>query len=376
MATLTKVSVNGQVYDLGGSGGGSSMIEITYAELKSLVDSASLVPGTKYRITDYTAVFKTIKSAGHYFDIVVQALSESELSEKCSAMQHEGDEYFNKCKLDCWTVYYSIENDTTRFLEASTSGKGFIYRIIDEYNNDVCFDFKNALFTLSAEECSFIPSSTSLDFYLFSHVKDFTSQSSIEDLSTISPSNVRNNFVSFNLIDANFNLLLGSEKSMLDFMGKKPEIYNNKIFYKQVIAFCDTGNNGLSSCTFHGIFTGKCKLRIDNSEFYGDLTIDSTNGTYANLSNSKISGISTLKMSTEGNDVVIKGLDFSANLEISVPIKGTEIVIVSPNTSSRNLILSNETLGGKDLKGKLVWAKNTKEDASYTFKVIDPIELV
>ena len=60
MATLTKVSVNGQVYDLGGSGGGSSMIEITYSELKSLVDSASLVPETKYRITDYVSTFKSI----------------------------------------------------------------------------------------------------------------------------------------------------------------------------------------------------------------------------------------------------------------------------------------------------------------------------
>jgi len=166
MSTIKKVNVNGQEYDLAGSGGGGALIEITYSELVALRDSGGLVQGNKYRITDYNAVFNTLKSAGHQFDIVVEALSSSELSEKASAMIHEGDVYFKNSHLDLWTVYYSLDNDTSRFKEASASGKGFIWRLIDEYNNDVCFDFKNALFTMNGSDFPFITSSNgSLDIY-------------------------------------------------------------------------------------------------------------------------------------------------------------------------------------------------------------------
>ena len=185
MATLTKVSVNGQVYDLGGSGGGSSqIIEITYSELKALVDSSSLIPGTKYRITDYITGFKSWESANHQFDIVVTAFSENKLFERAYAMQHEGDDYFSNCKLQEWQIWYSINNDSNLFAEAKSDGKGVIFRMIDEFNNDVCYDFKNALFPFSQADYPFLPGT--YKFYTFSSfplISDSLLQSTIKDCS-------------------------------------------------------------------------------------------------------------------------------------------------------------------------------------------------
>ena len=179
MDKIEKVSVNGQVYELAGSGGGSvTPVSITYSELAALKNSNSLVAGARYRITDYTAIFKSWKSAGHQFDIVVEAVSKSVLSEKASAMFHEGDDYFTNVKLEVWEVWYSIDNDTERFSEASDTGKGFIYRLIDEHKNDVNYDFKNALFTVTAEDNSAVGSG-SLDLYTFSYID--SSSKAVED---------------------------------------------------------------------------------------------------------------------------------------------------------------------------------------------------
>ena len=66
-------------------------VETTYSELKSLRDEGKLVPCALYRITDYqcTTTQEETRSAGHQFDIIVQALSESVLSEDARAIQHK-----------------------------------------------------------------------------------------------------------------------------------------------------------------------------------------------------------------------------------------------------------------------------------------------
>ena len=219
MSKITKVNVGGVDYELGGSGTGK-MVEITHAELKALKDSSSLEVGTKYRITDYVGTFKTLKSANHPFDIVVEALSESVLSEKASAMRHEGDEYFTNAKMELWEIWYSLENDTTRFAEAAENGKGFIFKLKDEYGNDVCFDFKNALFTLASEEYPFITASSgSMDFYLFSYNtgtgNDISNQETITDRSVLYPTTVMNNTVSFDLTSKSFCIVFLLDKYIL-----------------------------------------------------------------------------------------------------------------------------------------------------------------
>ena len=127
----------------------NQIISITYTDLKTRRDNAQLVPGQQYRITDYqcTTSQANTRSAWHQFDIIVRADSENKLNEEASAIQHEGDEYFANNDLNAWQIWYCLDNNTSRFNWADeTNGKGVIYRMIDEFNNDVPYDFKNIQF--------------------------------------------------------------------------------------------------------------------------------------------------------------------------------------------------------------------------------------
>ena len=131
----------------------NQIIAISYTDLKALRDAGQLVPGQQYRITDYTCTTITsgTKSAGHQFDIIVVADDESTLNETACAINHptaEGEtDYFADNNLSAWKIWYCLDNDNTRFKWAdSTNGKGVIYRMIDEFNNDVPYDFKNIQF--------------------------------------------------------------------------------------------------------------------------------------------------------------------------------------------------------------------------------------
>lgn len=106
---------------IGSGGGGSSspMTYITYAELKALRDDASLEDGMFYRITDYqcTTSQAGTRATDHRFDIIVQALSCSTLSEIAKADFNSEDSYFadNNANLSAWELKYCLDNDTTRF---------------------------------------------------------------------------------------------------------------------------------------------------------------------------------------------------------------------------------------------------------------------
>ena len=124
-------------------------ISITWSDLKTKRDAGQLTPGMQYRITDYqcTTTQANTKSAGHQFDIIVIADDERTLNETARAAKHEDDTYFANNDLSAWQIWYCLNNDTTRFAWADeTNGKGVIYRMIDEFNNDVPYDFKNIQF--------------------------------------------------------------------------------------------------------------------------------------------------------------------------------------------------------------------------------------
>lgn len=128
-----------------------SMVPVLYADLVALRDAGQLKAGTFYRITDYvtTTVQANTQSAGHAFDLVVVALDERTVSERAYAIPHEGDTYFSEAgaNLSAWQVWYSLDNDSERFAWADAeNGKGVIYRLIDEWNNDLPYDFKNILY--------------------------------------------------------------------------------------------------------------------------------------------------------------------------------------------------------------------------------------
>ena len=125
---------------------------VTWSELKTLRDSSGLTPGMWYRITDYqtTTTQANTSAATNVFDVIVLATDVNKLSEEARATKRSGDTYFTTAgaNLEAWKIWYCLDNDTTRFAWAVTgsTGRGVIYRMIDEWNNDCPYDFKNIQF--------------------------------------------------------------------------------------------------------------------------------------------------------------------------------------------------------------------------------------
>ena len=125
------------------------MLSITWSALRSLRTGGGLIPGMQYRITDFvtTTAQADTRSAGHAFDVIVTADDTYTLNENARACVHEGDSYFSDSNLKAWKLKYCFDNDSSRFAWAdASSGKGVIYRLVDEFNNDFPYDFKNIQF--------------------------------------------------------------------------------------------------------------------------------------------------------------------------------------------------------------------------------------
>lgn len=135
------------------------MVNTTYKDLLTLVNTNKLVAGQQYRITDYVATVDEsvynedevgffARSNNHAFDIIVTADSENKLNENARAIRHEGDTYFpSHTKFESWKLKYTIFNDAELFDWADAiMGKGVIYQLIDEWNNDLPYDFKSIQF--------------------------------------------------------------------------------------------------------------------------------------------------------------------------------------------------------------------------------------
>ena len=168
MGEISKINMGGVDYDIRdkvleeqlGNINAKPMISVTYAELVALRDNGELIAGMQYRITDYvtTTAQENTRSAGHQFDIIVTADNENTLNEVARACMHDGDNYFSEAgaNLAAWQIWYSLDNDAERFAWADTeNGKGVIYRMIDEWNNDLPYDFKNIKYVENPTfECS------------------------------------------------------------------------------------------------------------------------------------------------------------------------------------------------------------------------------
>ena len=139
-------NVNDYIYVIDGT---ENIYNTTYENLLSLRDNNQLIAGMSYRIIDYvtTTSQENTSSAGHPFDVIVLALSDNTLSEEAQAIQNNNDGYFDSSNLGAWKIWYSLDNDTSICeWTDTTNGKGVIYRMIDEFNNDCPYDFKNILF--------------------------------------------------------------------------------------------------------------------------------------------------------------------------------------------------------------------------------------
>lgn len=86
-------------------------VEVTYQELVDLKNGSQLIPGTKYRITDYVTKFNSgaTISKEKLFDVVVTALDVNVLDHKANALHHAGDNYFADCDLSKWQLWYDLE---------------------------------------------------------------------------------------------------------------------------------------------------------------------------------------------------------------------------------------------------------------------------
>lgn len=127
----------------------SAMVSITYAEMKELREQSKLKAGQFYRITDYvtTTTQENTQSAGHVFDVIVLATDADTLNENAKVIKHEGDTYFANSNLDAWEIKYDLDNVKTKYGWADeTNGKGVIFYMKDELNNECPYDFKNIQF--------------------------------------------------------------------------------------------------------------------------------------------------------------------------------------------------------------------------------------
>ena len=134
--------------------GGESLTEITHAELLSARNNGTLTPGMQYRITDYicTTTQEGSRAVSNQFDIIVVADDENTLNENARACLHDGDTYYSSAShsavLESWELKYCIDNDTDRFGWAdATNGKGVVYWLKDERNNECPYDFKQIQFS-------------------------------------------------------------------------------------------------------------------------------------------------------------------------------------------------------------------------------------
>jgi hypothetical protein len=211
MKKIEKIKVDGVDYEIGGS----PLLAITYDELKTLRDNSNLVVGQQYRITDYqcTTVEPNTKSGNHQFDIIVVADSTNTLNENARAVQHEGDTYFAESNLSAWELKYDLDNDTTKYAWADeVNGKGVIYWLKDEFNNECPYDFKNIQFIRESviDEDNGI-TFTNVYFYTFSaydYLESSGIQSDIQDASIITKKESIDDYYNFcvcNIIKPYFN---------------------------------------------------------------------------------------------------------------------------------------------------------------------------
>ena len=123
-------------------------VSTTWNALKTLRDNSQLIKGATYRITDYycSTIQAGTQSENNQFDILVVADDINKLNENAHAIMHDGDTHFVNANLEAWELKYCLDNDIARFAWADASGKGVIFYMKDEFNNEAPYDFQNILF--------------------------------------------------------------------------------------------------------------------------------------------------------------------------------------------------------------------------------------
>lgn len=95
-----------------------------------------------------TYTVKVPSDGSYVIRFLIEGISDPITSScKLSAINREYEYYFNNSNLNSWNIKYCLDNDTSRFNWAdANNGKGVIYYLKDDYNNECHYDFKNILF--------------------------------------------------------------------------------------------------------------------------------------------------------------------------------------------------------------------------------------
>ena len=172
---------------------------------------------------------------------------------------------------------------------SEAEGKGVIYRLIDEYNNDVCYDFKNILF---------VEKSATGTFYTTYTFKGVTNE---EDGSLLYLySSCRNNVIKY-------DALLGIPRIRLSHEGTGtavPKTGNSFINCKEMYIYVSDGGS-YHNCTFEncsltkfGSGGGNYGIKMDRcyiKDCSGSLTFDKTKNYFINVEIVGVSNVSALE---------------------------------------------------------------------------------
>ena len=108
-----------------------------------------------YHISDITTsdtnfigrYYVSVPSDGSYFVRIVFIKPESDSSAVNVEIVNYSGHYFNENDLSKWVIKYDVHNDNNKYLWADTeNGKGVIYYMKDEFDNECPYDFKNIKF--------------------------------------------------------------------------------------------------------------------------------------------------------------------------------------------------------------------------------------
>lgn len=327
----------------------SFTVDITYSELRSLAALNKLIPGQFYRITDYVTMVANsprIRSVAHPFDLIVSAQDKNHLYSEAQVVLHSGDTYFANSRLDKWRVWYDINNDGDKYDWAAPDGKGVIYRMIDEFNNDCPYDFKNIQFSLDGVESSFplssIYPSTDGYYFTFSSIRNMiVSDKSMPDLTDSNlGSDYRYRAVG-NVIYHSIEVDLGRIPRVIFFDAPYSQCRGNRLFLVQDIFF-GTGcsfNTFKDSCSqivlgsgcSYNTFGTACR----NIYFGTQLgSVLASRCTYFNFG-AGCTSITLVKGTGESSDTLTSGnisnLSFISGLEVDDVIRLENPLLLSKN---------------------------------------------
>lgn len=432
------------------------MTKVTYAELKELRDNGKLIPGGKYRMIDYeTTVINgcfyryyedyqykqdtvQAESAGYPFDLILTALDEKTLDEKCSAIwsERDVDGYFANSNLPAWDIRYKLDTydyfwsgtndkliyifdtytqyyavgifDGTIVIEGDTyfkwripsmsdsvyttyactqidkkeniilnendwygiyyidangetgrgsggriinidegTGKGVIYRLIDENNNSCPYDFKNIKFFNDEYQT-----------FMFT----FTTSDDLLDLSVIATT-VKNNYIADNVPNTFYvqlhqlpaNWFIATYRNSIEFSNEYT-MYNNVINQCSTLNVIKDGNNNkIYEYCLHNIIDGVDNILYKNCE-YNNL-IDSADVILNyNCSHNEIKGLNILFGESCSNNKILSANTYVKNKSNSITFKDNckDNIVTSVsncnfgNNCSNNTLKTNATINNND----------------------------